>query len=138
MWLLDALQENSFDIEYNPGANNYIQDVLSRRSDLKTPPIPRVTSTSLSLRKLLLMPAPPASLNSTPNMNHPTYSTPSCTAIGDAERTPSCTVISTETFIEVASRLSTWSSYLRAASSATSGWRGCAGSTRHAHTLRGY
>ena len=40
MRLLKTLQEYDFDIEYYPGARNYIQDALSRRSDYKQAPIP--------------------------------------------------------------------------------------------------
>ena len=43
MRLLETLQEYDFDIEYYPDARNYIQDALSRRSDHKTPPIPRIS-----------------------------------------------------------------------------------------------
>lgn len=35
--LLETLQEFDFDIEYWPGAKNYIQDALSRRPDYKDP-----------------------------------------------------------------------------------------------------
>jgi hypothetical protein len=38
--LLETLQEYNFDIEYWPGAKNYVQDALSRRPDYKEPPIP--------------------------------------------------------------------------------------------------
>jgi hypothetical protein len=39
MRLLQTLQDYDFDIEYYPGAKNYIQDALSRRADYKDPPI---------------------------------------------------------------------------------------------------
>jgi hypothetical protein len=39
MRLLQTLQEYNFEIEYYPGAQNYIQDALSRRPDYKEPPI---------------------------------------------------------------------------------------------------
>src|SRR5882672_10952075 len=39
MRLLKTLQDYDFDIEYYPGAKNYIQDALSRRADYKDPPI---------------------------------------------------------------------------------------------------
>jgi hypothetical protein len=42
MRLLETLQEYDFDIEYWPGAKNYVQDALSRRPDYKEPPIPRL------------------------------------------------------------------------------------------------
>ena len=45
MRLLEILQEYDFDIEYYRGARNNIQAALSRRSDHKTPPIPRMRST---------------------------------------------------------------------------------------------
>ena len=45
MRLLETLQEYDFDVEYYPGARNYIQDALSRRPDYKKSPIPRVLAT---------------------------------------------------------------------------------------------
>jgi hypothetical protein len=42
MRLLETLQEYDFDIEYWPGAKNYVQDALSRRPDYKEPPISRL------------------------------------------------------------------------------------------------
>jgi hypothetical protein len=42
MRLLETLQEYNFDIEYWPGAKNYVQDALSRRPDYKEPPISRL------------------------------------------------------------------------------------------------
>jgi hypothetical protein len=42
MHLLETLQEYDFDIEYWPGAKNYVQDALRRRPDYKEPPIPRL------------------------------------------------------------------------------------------------
>jgi hypothetical protein len=41
MRLLETLMEYDFEIEYLPGARNYIQDALSRRPDYKDPPLPR-------------------------------------------------------------------------------------------------
>lgn len=51
MRLLETLQEYDFDIECNPGARTYIQDALSRRSDYKKAPIPRM---------LIKQPSPPS------------------------------------------------------------------------------
>ena len=65
MRLLETLQQYDFDIEYFPGARNYIQDALSRRLDHKTPLIPRVNSTSL--RSRLPVPMPPTAPKVTPN-----------------------------------------------------------------------
>src|SRR5882757_859948 len=48
MRLLKTLQEYDFDIEYYPGARNYIQDALSRRPDYKDPPIPRISKNAKS------------------------------------------------------------------------------------------
>ena len=68
MRLLETLQEYDFDIEYYPGARNYIQDALSRRSDYKKAPIPRIPlgskeKTTLTPPLALLpppaLPAPP-------------------------------------------------------------------------------
>jgi hypothetical protein len=42
MRLLEILQEYDFDIEYYPGAKNYIQDALGRQVDYKNPPLPQV------------------------------------------------------------------------------------------------
>ena len=39
MRLLERLQEYDFEIKYLPGAQNFIQDVLSRRPDYKDPPL---------------------------------------------------------------------------------------------------
>ena len=39
MRLLERLQEYDLEIEYLPGAQNFIQDVLSRRPDYKDPPL---------------------------------------------------------------------------------------------------
>ena len=44
MRLLETLQEYDFDIEYYPGARNYIQDALSRCSNHKKAPIPRLST----------------------------------------------------------------------------------------------
>ena len=55
MRLLETLQEYDFDIEYYPGARNYIQDALSRRSDYKKAPIPRI---SLGSKEKSPLPAP--------------------------------------------------------------------------------
>jgi hypothetical protein len=41
MRLLETLQEYDFDIEYWPGAQNYVQDALSRRPDYKEQTLPR-------------------------------------------------------------------------------------------------
>jgi hypothetical protein len=38
--------EYDFEIEYLPGARNYIQDALSRRPDYKDPPLPRTARTT--------------------------------------------------------------------------------------------
>ena len=50
MRLLETLQEYDFDVEYYPGARNYIQDALSRRPDYKKPPIPRIITQTPQLR----------------------------------------------------------------------------------------
>ena len=50
MRLLETLQEYNFDIEYYPGARNYIQDALSRRPDYKKPPIPHLPYTYITPR----------------------------------------------------------------------------------------
>jgi hypothetical protein len=42
MQLLEILMEYDFEIEYLPGAQNYIQDALSRRPNYKDPPLPRM------------------------------------------------------------------------------------------------
>jgi hypothetical protein len=42
MRLLETLQQYDFDIEYYPGAKNYIQDTHSRRVDFRNPPVPQV------------------------------------------------------------------------------------------------
>lgn len=46
MRLLETLQEYDFDVEYYPGARNYIEDALSRRPDYKKSPIPRIPAAS--------------------------------------------------------------------------------------------
>ena len=43
MRLFETLQEYDFEIQYYPGARNYIQDALSRRPDYKSPPLPRAS-----------------------------------------------------------------------------------------------
>ena len=50
MRLLETLQEYDFDVEYYPGARNYIQDALSRRPDYKKPPIPRIITQTAQLQ----------------------------------------------------------------------------------------
>jgi hypothetical protein len=49
MRALEDMMEYDFDIEYLPGAKNYVQDALSRRPDYKEPPLPRLKSTSKTL-----------------------------------------------------------------------------------------
>jgi putative transposase len=41
---LEDMLEYDFDIEYLPGAKNYVQDALSRRRDYKEPPITQIHS----------------------------------------------------------------------------------------------
>ena len=48
MRLLENLQEYDFDIQYLPGAKNYMQDALSRWPDYKDPPIPKLKSNTRS------------------------------------------------------------------------------------------
>ena len=50
MRLLETLQEYDFDVEYYPGAHNYIQNTLSRRPDYKKPPIPRIITHTAQLQ----------------------------------------------------------------------------------------
>jgi hypothetical protein len=45
MRALEDMMEYDFDVEYLPGAKNYVQDALSRRPDYKEPPLPRVQPT---------------------------------------------------------------------------------------------
>lgn len=59
MRLLKTFQGCDFDVECRPGARNYIQDALSRRSDYKKAPIPRL-STKSSKSTPLPPPQPPA------------------------------------------------------------------------------
>jgi hypothetical protein len=54
MRLLQTLQEYDFEIEYYPGAKNYIQDALSRRPDYKDPPIPRINRSQQEAAQELL------------------------------------------------------------------------------------
>jgi len=58
MRILERLQEYDFDIEYLPGAQNYIQDALSRRADYRDPPIqsPRVVEALLRDRPMPKLP----------------------------------------------------------------------------------
>jgi hypothetical protein len=42
MRALEDMLEYDFDVEYLPGAKNYIQDALSRRPDYQEPPVPRM------------------------------------------------------------------------------------------------
>jgi hypothetical protein len=42
MRALEDMLEYDFDVEYLPGAKNYIQDALSRRPDYQEPPIPKI------------------------------------------------------------------------------------------------
>jgi hypothetical protein len=42
MRALEDMLEYDFDVEYLPGAKNYIQDALSRRSDYQEPPVPKI------------------------------------------------------------------------------------------------
>jgi hypothetical protein len=44
MRALEDMMEYDFDVEYLPGAKNYVQDALSRRPDYKEPPLPRFQS----------------------------------------------------------------------------------------------
>jgi len=48
MRLLERLQEYDFDIEFLPGTQNFIQDMLSRRPDYKDPPFRTSTITKRS------------------------------------------------------------------------------------------
>jgi hypothetical protein len=42
MRALEDMLEYDFDVEYLPGAKNYIQDALSRRPDYQEPPVPKI------------------------------------------------------------------------------------------------
>jgi hypothetical protein len=46
MRALEDMLEYDFDVEYLPGAKNYVQDALSRRPDYQEPPIPRMMQMS--------------------------------------------------------------------------------------------
>jgi hypothetical protein len=48
---LEDMLEYDFDIDYLPGAKNYVQDALSRRPDYKEPPILRTRSTPREVRE---------------------------------------------------------------------------------------
>jgi hypothetical protein len=45
MRALEDMMEYDFDVEYLPGAKNYVQDALSRRPDYQEPPLPRMKTT---------------------------------------------------------------------------------------------
>jgi putative transposase len=42
MRALEDMMEYDFDVEYLPGAKNYVQDALSRRPDYQEPPLPHI------------------------------------------------------------------------------------------------
>jgi hypothetical protein len=46
MRALEDMLEYDFDVEYLPGAKDYVQDALSRRPDYQEPPIPRMMQMS--------------------------------------------------------------------------------------------
>ena len=110
MRLLETLQEYDFNIEYYPDARNYIQDALRLRSDHKTPPIPRVSSTSP--RRRPPVPAQPTALNGT--YNHSTDRTPSCTAISTGPlHTSGVQAISIELLLASGIQANEWMAQLR-------------------------